>query len=233
MPFKLLPIVEGLGEEWSLPLLLRRLLVEKLGYTDADVEILHPKNTRGCGRMTADDGIERYVQHALKEACDGVLILIDNDAAIALHKQKYLQDDCAPALAHYLARRVAALYRSKPVAIVVARWEYEAWFLASLETVGPALGVPEGYSFVEDVETVRGVKEWFNTHLPDNRRYTVTLDQPSMTGYLDLDLVARRSRSFRRLEHALQQLIDAYLKNAIVVTPVGEPCQQDAGDPNL
>ena len=220
MPLRLVPIVEGEGEEQALPLLLRRLLTEKFTYTAADVEILHPKNARGCGRLTAENGLERYLRHALNEDCDGVLVLLDNDPAIRLHESGQLPDACAPALAHYLAHRAAAIYRRKPVVIVVARWEYEAWFLASLETVGPVVGLPANVVFEGDVESVRGVKEWFNARLPSGRRYSETLDQPAMTEELDWELVAKRSRSFQRLIHALEQLIEASLTNTAVVTPL-------------
>lgn len=40
-----------------------------------------------------------------------------------------------------------------------------------------------------------------------------------MTTRLDLELAAYRSRSFRRLKHALEQLMAAYSKTEATVTP--------------
>jgi len=223
MPFRLTPIVEGPGEARALPILLRRLLLEKFGLNPADIQILPPKNALGYGRLTRADpkaGVERYVQHALKDQCDCVLILIDNDPAKGLKHDRIIQDDCAPELAHYLAQRLRNMYCTKPVVVVVARWEYEAWFLANLERIGSLVGIAEGVVFEGDVESVGSPKGWIARRLPPGRRYSPTIDQPALTRALDLDIVAQRSRSFRRLQHALEELIEATLQNQQIVTPL-------------
>lgn len=217
---KIVPIVEGDGELESVPMLLRRLLRERLGYDERDFIIVKPKNAGGCNRLTTEDGIENYVRYALKEeGCTGVLVLIDNDAALALCKRRILEDDCAPCFANYLADRVRAINPPCPVVIVVVRWEYEAWFLANLETVGRAIGLPQALIFEGDVESLVGVKEWISDRLPSDQKYLPTRDQVKMTAVLDFDAVRERSPSFRRLEHALGQLVDAYLDDKVVVTP--------------
>jgi len=223
MPFKLTPIVEGPGEERALPILLRRLLLEKFGLNPADIQILPPKNARGCGQLTNADpkaGIERYVRHAIKEQCDCVLVLIDNDPAKRLKRDRVIQDDCAPEFAHYLVQRLRNIYCAKPVVVVVARWEYEAWFLANLERIGSLVGIAEGVVFEGDVESVGSPKGWIARRLPPGRSYSETVDQPALTRVLDLDVVAQRSRSFRRLQHALEELIEATLQNQPLVTPL-------------
>jgi len=215
----LVPIIEGDGEVSALPLLLRRLSQEV--YQEYDLHIARPKNAHGCGNLTAPDQIERFVAYALSEPeCDGVLVLIDNDAVRGLVDSNVLDDDCAPAFAHYLATRIQAIHPAKPVAIVVARWEYETWFLASLETVGAIVGVPEGMIYEGNVEAERSAKGWIGRRLPPGRKYSETRDQARMTAYLNLESAAHRSRSFRRLRHALEQLIDAHLGDELVVTPL-------------
>ena len=223
MPLKLVPVVEGFGEVEAVPLLLRRLLREQFGYDERDFEIARPKNAKGCGGLISDNGIERYVKHAFKEdGCAGVIVLIDNDPAEGLAHRNKIDDTCAPALAQYLACRVQAIHPFRPVAIIVARWEYEAWFLASLETAGPAVGMPADTVYRGDVESERSANGWIEKRLPPDRKYFETHDQAAMTQQLDLERVTRRSRSFRRLRHALEQLIDAYLQGQVVVTPFGE-----------
>jgi hypothetical protein len=215
----LVPIVEGDGEVTALPLLLRRLFQEV--HQVYDVRIARPKNAHGCGNLTAPDQLERFVAYALREPeCDGVLVLIDNDAVQGLIEGNVLDEDCAPAFAHHLAARIQAMHPSKPVAIVVARWEYEAWFLASLETVGTVVGVPGGSQYEGNVESERSAKGWIGRRLPPGQKYSETRDQARMTAYLDLESAAHRSRSFRRLKHALEQLVDAYLRDELVVTPL-------------
>jgi hypothetical protein len=215
----LVPIVEGDGEVAALPLLLRRLLHEV--YQIYDVNIARPKNAHGSGNLTAPNQIERFVAYALLEPeCDGILVLMDNDAVQGLIEGDVLAEDCAPAFAHYLAARIQSMHPTKPVAVVVARWEYEAWLLASLETVSTAIGVLEGTVYEGDVESERSAKGWIEQHLPPGRKYSETRDQARMTGYLDLESATRRSRSFKRLKHALEQLVDADLKNELIVTPL-------------
>ncbi len=221
----LIPIVEGDGEVAALPLLLRRLLYDV--YQIYDVNIARPKNARGCGNLTAPDQIERFVAYAsLEPECDGILVLIDNDAVRGLIEGNVLNEDCAPALAHYLAERIQAMHLAKPVAVVVARWEYEAWFLASLETVGAVVGVSKGTAFEGDVEAERNAKGWIGRRLPPGQKYSETRDQVRMTACLDLELAAQRSRSFRRLKHALEQLVDACLQDELVVTPLPSGSQK-------
>lgn len=225
---KLVPIVEGDGEVEALPLLLRHLFSEV--YQTYDFEIAKPKNAHGCGSLTTSNGIERFVEYALIEPdCDAVLVLIDNDAAIRLKEEETLEDDCAPAFAQYLAQRIHAIHPSKPVAVVVVRWEYEAWFLASLETVGQAVGLPAGVVYDGDVESVRSAKGWINQRVPPGQKYLETRDQVTMSALLDFDLVANRSRSFRRLKHALGEVVDACLKGEVIVTPLGESSVSSSG----
>jgi hypothetical protein len=215
---KLIPIVEGDGEVEALPLLLRRLFYEI--YQVYDFEVAKPKNAHGCGSLTKSDGVERFVSYALLEPdCEAVLVLIDNDAVVGL-EQGELEEDCAPAFAQYLARRIQALHPGKPVVVVVARWEYEAWFLASLETVGQRIGLPAGTVYEGDVEAERSAKGWIDNRLSPEQKYSETRDQVAMTAGLDLERVDRRSRSFRRLKHALEQLIDAYLRGEVIITPL-------------
>ena len=108
----LIPIVEGDGEVAALPLLLRRLFQEV--YQVYDVRIARPKNAHGCGNLTAPDQLERFVAYALLEPeCDGVLVLIDNDAVQGLIEGNVLDEDCAPAFAQYLAARIQAMHPSK------------------------------------------------------------------------------------------------------------------------
>lgn len=113
------------------------------------------------------------------------------------------------------------MHPTKPVAVVVARWEFEAWFLTSLETVGMAVGIPEGTAYEgNDVESEHSAKGWIEQRLPPGRKYSETRDQVRMTHYLDLALAESRSRSSRRLKHALEQLIEAYLQGEVTVTPL-------------
>ena len=207
---KIVPVVEGQGEVAAVPILLRKLLTEQGRY---DIQIETPQNAHGSGNLTKPGGIERFVQNAwTKRDCGAVLVLVDAD------KQ------CPVALAVDFSQRVFALGVRFPVVIVIAKCEYEAWFLASLETIA---GVPldGGYALPTDltypgeVENRAGVKGWITEQFPQGRIYKETIHQASMTKILDPERVRQKSRSFRRLCHALKQAIEAIDQNLKIVTP--------------
>lgn len=220
---KLVPIVEGDGELNALPVLLRRLLHDE--WQRYDWGILRPINAHGCGGLTTPNGIERFIEYALLEPeCDGVLVLIDGDAVHHLPDRQRPENDCSPAFASVLAQRVRALAPRAPVVIVIVRWEYEAWFLASVESIaGRPIkglpGLPADTQFSGDVESERNPKGWIEARFPPGRRYSETRDQAAITSLLDLNLVDERSRSFRRLKNAIQQVIDYHQRGQVFVTP--------------
>jgi len=225
----LIPIVEGDGEVRALPLLLRRLFHEVLQVYD--INVAQPKNAHGCGNLTASDQLERFVKYALLEPeCDGVLVLIDNDAVEGVIGTNELNDTCAPAFACYLATRIHHLSPTKPVVIVVARWEYESWFLASLDTMNQAISIPQGTAYPGDIESERSAKGWIDRRLAPGQKYLETRDQVRMTAHLDLRAAELGSRSFRRLKHALEQLIQAHEMNQVIVTPLPDHYADTLGE---
>ncbi|MGH7973777.1 MAG: hypothetical protein ACREIC_34100, partial [Limisphaerales bacterium] len=108
------------------------------------------------------------------------------------------------------------------LAVVFACIEYESWLIAGIESLSgkrykdgrPAL--PADLRFpLGDCES-HG-KRWLEQHCP---WYRPALDQRALTDLLDLDVVrAKGLRSFRRLEHAIDQLLDATAKETYVLTP--------------
>lgn len=205
----IVPIVEGDGEVDAVPNLVNRLLQRN---TCFDLFAARVINAHGCSNLTRPGGIERFVRLALLQPqCEGVLVLLDAD------------ENCAYTLSRELANRIAA--PQKPVAIVAAKCEYEAWFLASLPTIaGVPLdnrpGLNPGLTYPDErIETRVGVKGWLDRNFPIGRIYKETLDQLPMTRLIDLDLALPKSRSLRRLEHAVVQLID-YRNTAGFVSPL-------------
>lgn len=194
----IVPIVEGDGETTAAPLLLRRLLWEN--QQRFDVRIARARNAHGRSNLTKIDGLEKFLERIRREPADAVLVLLDAD------------QDCAKELAEDLAARTRVLGLPFPVAIVCAKCEYEAWFLASLETI-------MGISYEDDVEAKRGVKEWLSAQMLPDSVYQETKDQAAMTQQIDFTLARERSRSFRRLEHAIEELLDAIDGQKARITP--------------
>ncbi len=207
---KIVPIVEGNGEVEAVPALLSKLLAEMQRF---DIYVGDIANAHGCGNLIRPGGVERFVGNACtKRDCGAILILMDAD------KQ------CPVELAMSLSERVGAMGVRLPVTIVIAKCEYEAWFLASLETIAGQEfegrpGLPARLTYSGDVETVVGAKSWISQNLPKGRIYKETLDQLAMTRLIDTDKARERSRSFRRLCHALEEIVTAIDNGQRIVTP--------------
>ena len=59
--------------------------------------------------------------------------------------------------------------------------------------------------------------------MPAGRTYKETSDQASLTSRLDFELLLSRSRSFRRMRHAVEELVEACDAGTSPVTPLGCP----------
>ncbi len=191
-------IVEGDGDVDAVPGLLRRILWERL--FRYDIRAANPKQANGKPNLLKK--FERFLRYAIIDNCDAILVILDADR------------ECPVDEARTLAARAAALSLAVPVAIVYANSEYETWFIASLsEGTGAAirarLGIPDTVHAPDNFESMRGAKAWLNERMPDSRAYKETEDQGPLTYHIDLDLAYLRSRSFRRLCHAVDELVAA------------------------
>lgn len=147
-----------------------------------------------------NDKFERAIRyHKQYQDCAAVLVVLDMD------------DACPKEKAHALTKRVAIMEQLPfSVVVVCARREFESWFLASLETIHP------GTIYEQDPEEIRDAKGWLRKKFG----YKPTQHQASYTQKLDLNLAFRRSRSFRRLYHAIEEIIHAEKESRLVITPV-------------
>ncbi|MDX2139335.1 MAG: hypothetical protein SF123_14720 [Chloroflexota bacterium] len=66
-------------------------------------------------------------------------------------------------------------------------------------------------------------KGWLSRQMPVGRTYKETQDQEKMTALIDLTATTKASRSFRRLCHAVEQLLIAVDKDGKNVTPLPTP----------
>ncbi len=207
---KIVPIVEGEGEVEAVPKLLSKLLNETGRY---EITVARPKNANGRGNLDKPGGLEKFVELSWRERdCGAVLILIDADK------------ECAVTLAKTYVERLQVMSLERPVVVVIAQCEYEAWFLASLAAIAGKpwqnrAGLPPGLGYTGNCEAIVGVKGWLDRHLPQGHSYKPSQDQAVLTAMLDLELTRKNSRSFRRLCHALEQAVNAIDQGLAVVTP--------------
>ena len=201
-------IVEGHGEVAAFPGLMRRILQERLCRYDAN--ILKP--IRANGKPALLKRLEKLLGYAILKNCDAILVLVDAD------------NECPSEQAIDLAKKAGALNLNIPVAIVYARSEYETWFIGSLyqdkgKRIRERLGISECVRSPHNVEDIRDAKNWLTSRMPGDRAYKETEDQEPLTHHIDLELAYSRSRSFRRLCHAVEELVHAIDNQAPAVTP--------------
>lgn len=182
-------IIEGHGEEESVPILLRRML------DPTEFSIEHPIRVKRDQFLKLEEEFNRVVALALAKAGSHGIILIILDA----------DDDC-PAM---LGPRVLSAVNSKIMPnqsafCIIAKREFEAWFLASAESLRGKRGIPVDLLSPKDPEGIRGAKEWLSEKM--KRKYRPVLDQPAFTAIFDLPLAQSKSLSFDKLLRDISSL---------------------------
>jgi uncharacterized protein DUF4276 len=120
------PIVEGYGEGDAVPVLLRRLRAESGAY---GFEVNRPIR-RHRSDFVNEDSLRKSVRLALlQDECRAILILFDGD------------DDCPGTLAPTVEAWAQDEAGQVPCVVVIANREYEAWFIASIESLRGKRGI--------------------------------------------------------------------------------------------
>lgn len=185
------PIVEGQGEELALRVLVQCLLGERFaGAPHVAVDRPHrvPR-----GRMLKPEHLGRVVELHQRRVCQegagGVLVLLDLD-----------DDDLAD-----VRERVHAAGGRGDLQVVVAVKEFEAWFLADVESLRAHRSVRVTAESHPNPEGVRGAKEALSDRMLVP--YKETLHQPAFCSLIDLDLVERRCQSFGAFVQAISRIV--------------------------
>lgn len=201
-------IVEGDGEEEAAPVLARHLLYEYFQRFDFTFKAY---NAHGNSNIISPRRLEKILEVTRRtEGCVGVIVLLDAEREHC---------DCPPDWAYNLASRAKVLDLQFPVAVVCACCEYESWFLWNLHTPIQNWLRP-GISYEGDPEAECGAKGWLSRHMLSGNVYKETRDQAKMTGHLDILHTMERSRSFRRMAHAVEELLNAIDSGKRIVTPL-------------
>ncbi len=203
---KIYAIVEGHGEanrpspseQPAVLVLLKRLLQNLQCHTLFIAEKIPPFRL-SYSQFFNGEKFENAIRYHIKYSdCAALVVLLDMD------------DDCPREKAFNLTTRVRSLGMLPfSVVVVCAKREYEAWFLASIESIHG------GESYPGDPESRRDAKGWLKKQF----KYRPMREQSSYTQKLDIKLAHTRSRSFRRLYHAIEEIATAVASGHQVVTP--------------
>lgn len=186
-------VVEGQGEFESVPLLIRRICFELLGFytvrTSRPVRITKSKLVR-------PGELERAIRLARinNRGSGPVVVILDAD------------EDCPAVLGPMLKARALAVAPAHEVSISIPKWEFEAWFLAAAESLSGRQGLRERLAAPPNPEAIRGAKEWLTRNMLPGRAYSPTADQDTLTAGMDLT-AARFCPSFDRLCREVERLI--------------------------
>lgn len=115
MPLEIVCIVEGHGEVQALPVLIRRIR--------PDASVLRPLRVTKSQLLSAN-GLENGVKTAATLVASANLILILMDA----------DKDCPAQLGPSLLQRAKSARGDRNIVVVVAKVEFENWFLAAAKS---------------------------------------------------------------------------------------------------
>lgn len=175
-------IVEGHEECAAVPVLVRRIAAT----LDPGLSpMLHPVIRQPASRLRKPTELERYVELAARQLGNpgGLLILLDCD------------DECPAELGPGLLQRARGVRPGLPISVVLAKREYESWFLAAAESLRGKRGLPSNLASPTEPEGIRGAKEWLTQQMRGSHNYSESLDQAPLTATFDLN-AARRADSF-------------------------------------
>lgn len=192
---RIVPIVEGHGENNAIRILLQRIWQELLGGDHVDIV----KPIRGSkGRLVQRSELGRAVDLAVLKLREGapddrgmVLILVDAD------------EDLPCELGPALLEKAREQRSDMDISCVVANVEYETWFVAAASSLGEYLELPTE-AVPAHPEDQRAGKAWIQRHFR-GVKYSETVDQPAMTSRMDLALCRERSPSFDKLCRELEK----------------------------
>jgi hypothetical protein len=194
MKFEFYCIVEGYGEVQAVRVLLRRIQV----LIRPDIElIVHRPHRASRAKLLKENELERALRLANLKLSGPGAILILLDAA----------DDPPCELGPRLLARAGAVYRTPgvEVSVVLAKCEFEAWFLAGYESIAGRRGLAGTLSEGISPEAVRDAKGVLGNHM--RGKYAETMDQPAFAALFDLSLARQRSPSFDKLWRDVERLL--------------------------
>ena len=91
--------------------------------------------------------------------------------------------------------------------LALARREYEAWFLAAIESLRGKRRIRPDAAYAADPEAIRDAKGTLSRFMPARTPYRETTDQPALSAQFDLGLAYQRASSFRKLVRELCRIL--------------------------
>jgi hypothetical protein len=198
---KIAAIVEGHGECEAVPILIRRIAqIIDPGF----VPKVFPPIRVPASRLMKEGEMERSVELAARklQGQGGIIVVLDCD----------WENGCPAMDGPAMLKRAMHVRPDLPITVILAKREFEAWFLASAESLRGKHGLPNDLESPADPEDIRGAKEWLSDKMTPGRSYAETTDQPAFAAIFDMSL-ARRADSFDKCYRAIEGILKQLCKS--------------------
>ena len=184
-------IVEGDSEVLAAPVLLRRVAAEFGCWVRVTRPIRVPRS-----RILIAGVLERALDLAALQAgeCGAILILLDANS------------DCPATLGPAIRARALAARSDRAIRVVLAKTEFEAWFLAAASSLAGRRGLVADFAPPPDPESIRDAKGMLTAHMPADRPYRPIQHQAALSAVCDLR-EARNAPSFDKFWRDVQSLV--------------------------
>lgn len=187
---KIQPVVEGHGEVEAVPVLLRRLLHDAQIWT---VGVGRPIR-RSRSQLATQKGITQAMELARAQPeCGGILVLFDGD------------DDCPAKLGPQVQTWATESSLGTPCAVCMAHREYEAWFLATADSLRGHKAMKADAEPHPKPESKRNAKSQLELLMLG--AYKETMHQAAFSSKFSLKDAFDKCRSFKKLVTSVRTLI--------------------------
>lgn len=192
-------IVEGQGDVVAVPLLIRRIAAEL--YPELAIDMPRPIRVHR-NQVVQPNELEQEVKLAAQKISGqgAIFILLDSD------------EDCPAELGPALLRRALQVCPNLPIAVVLAKHEFEAWFLAAAKSLRGQRGLQNNITPPSNPEAIPGAKEWLRDRMQSGRTYRSKRDQPALTARFDIEQ-ARQADSFDKCYRDIVRLLEELQKS--------------------
>ena len=191
-------IVEGQGDVAAVPVLIQHIAAER--YPEMVIDIPRPIRVNR-NQVVLPDQLEQEVKLATQKigGKGAIFIILDSD------------DDCPAQLGPALLNRASQVHDNLPIAVVLAKHEFEAWFLAAAESLRGKRGLKNDIIPPTNPEEIRGAKEWLYQRMQTGNTYSETIDQPALAALFDIEK-ARQADSFDKCYRDIVWLLEELQK---------------------
>ncbi len=185
MPYKIACVVEGHGDSEALPVVIKRIAasLNPSYHVQSTAVIRTPKS-----KLLKSGELERAVELAARRLLGfgGIFVVLDCD------------DDCPMLRGPELLARATRARNDLPIAVVLAKREFESWYIAAAGSLAGLAGFRPDIQSPLAPEDIRGAKEWLSERMETGRTYSATVDQPRLANLFSIEL-AMRAPSFAKL----------------------------------